>query len=264
MIGPAQKDSEAAVEVVNPNGAGPAVLLCEHASAHIPVGYRGLGLSPAARMSHAAWDPGALPLARHLSARLDAPLIAGGVSRLVIDCNRPPDAPSAMPERSELIEVPGNRNLSEAERIRRIETVYRPFCAAVSGLLDARKARGQATALVTVHSFAPVYFGRPRSVEIGILHDSNSRLADAMLERADGIGSRRVERNSPYGPEDGVTHSLKIHGIANGLENVMIEVRSDLLTSADEQAGIAAELLTLLTPALVNVGLAKQGELKHA
>ena len=264
MIGPAQEGSEAAVEVVNPNGAGPVVLLCEHASAHIPAVYCGLGLSPAARNSHAAWDPGALALARLLSARLDAPLIAGGVSRLVIDCNRPPDAPSAMPERSELIEVPGNRNLSEADRARRIETVYRPFCAAVGGVLDARKARGQAPALVTVHSFAPVYFGKPRPVEIGILHDSDSRLADAMLERADRIAARRVERNSPYGPEDGVTHSLKIHGIANGLKNVMIEVRSDLLTSADGQAGLARELLTLLTPALGCVGLAKEGELQHA
>ena len=264
MIGPAQKDSEAAVEVVNPSGTGPVVLLCEHASAHIPADYRDLGLSEAARLSHAAWDPGALQLARHLSARLDAPLIAGGMSRLVIDCNRPPEAPSAIPERSELIEVPGNRNISEADRARRIETVYLPFCRAVAGVLEARQARRQATALVTVHSFAPIYFGRPRPVEIGILHDSDSRLADAMLEQADRIAGRRIERNSPYGPEDGVTHSLKIHGIAKGLRNVMIEVRSDLLTSADEQAGLAGELLTMLTPALSTVGLAEEGELQHA
>jgi len=264
MISPAQTDSNAAVEVLNPNGAGPAVLLCEHASAHIPAVYRGLGLSEAVRKSHAVWDPGALSVSRHLSAQLDAPLIAGGVSRLVFDCNRPPEAPSAIPEKSELIEVPGNRNLSDAERVRRIETVYRPFCAAVGAVLAARSARRQATALVTLHSFAPVYFGRRRSVEIGLLHDGDSRLADAMLARARRLAQRRVERNRPYGPEDGVTHSLKIHGIANGLENVMIEVRSDLLTSADEQAGIATELLTLLTPALGDVGLAKEGELQHA
>lgn len=264
MFSPAQKDGDAAVEVLNPNGAGPAVLLCEHASAHIPAAYRGLGLSPAERQSHAVWDPGARALAHRLSALLDAPLIAGAVSRLVFDCNRPPEAPSAMAERSERIDVPGNRNLSDAERARRIETVYRPFCAAVGAVLAARKARGQATALVTVHSFAPVYFGKPRAVEFGILHDSDARLADAMLARAGRLGARRIERNRPYGPEDGVTHSLKIHGIANGLENVMIEVRSDLLTSADQQAGIAGELLALLTPALEVVGLAREGELQHA
>jgi predicted N-formylglutamate amidohydrolase len=264
MITSARKDSDAAVEVLNPNGAGPAVLLCEHASAHIPAVYRGLGLSRAVWDSHAVWDPGALSVSRHLSAMLDAPLIAGGVSRLVFDCNRPPEAPSAIPERSELIEVPGNQNLSDAERAHRTETVYRPFCAAVSAVLEARKAREQATALVTIHSFAPVYFGKPRSVEIGILHDSDSRLADAMLAQAGGPGSRWIERNRPYGPGDGVTHSLKIHGIANGLQNVMIEVRSDLLTTADERAGTARELTTLLTPALRAVGLAKTGELLHA
>ena len=118
MFSPAQKDGDAAVEVLNPNGAGPAVLLCEHASAHIPAAYRGLGLSPAERKSHAVWDPGACALARRLSALLDVPLIAGAVSRLVFDCNRPPEAPSAMVERSELIDVPGNRNLTAAQRAR--------------------------------------------------------------------------------------------------------------------------------------------------
>jgi len=264
MIGPAQKDSDAAVKVLNPNGAGPVVLLCEHASAHVPAVYRDLGLSLAARRSHAAWDPGALSLSQRLSAELDAPLITGGVSRLIFDCNRAPDATSAIPERSELIDVPGNRNLSDAERTRRTEAVYRPFCAAVSAVLETRKTQGRKTALVTIHSFAPVYFGKSRSVEIGILHDSNSRLADAMLSHAGALGSRRVERNKPYGPEDGVTHSLKIHGNANGLDNVMIEVRSDLLTTTDERAGIVRELLTLLGPALRAIGLAETGELQRA
>lgn len=264
MISPAQNDSEAAVTLVNAKGAGPIVLLCEHASAHIPAVYGGLGLSDAARNSHVAWDPGALPLSRHLSAHLDAPLIAGAVSRLVIDCNRPPDAASAMPERSELIEVPGNRNLSPAERARRIEAFYRPFCAAVEAVLEARRRRRLATVLVTVHSFAPVYFGEFRAVEIGILHDSNPRLADAMLARSDRIPSRRVERNQPYGPQDGVTHSLKVHGTANGLDSVMIEVRNDLIATGDGQARIAEDLLSLLRPALDELGLAAMGELQHA
>ncbi len=252
-----------AVEVINPDGTGQVLLLCEHASNHVPARYEGLGLRPEWRDSHAAWDPGARAVALGLSQALDAPLVASRVSRLVYDCNRPPEAASATPEKSEVVEVPGNRALTAEQRAERVDTVYRPFCAAVSGLIDARRARGRSTVLVTIHSFTPIYHGRHRATEIGILHDTDSRLADAMLAEAGRLPGRRIARNDPYGPEDGVTHSLKIHGIAHGLANVMIELRNDLV--ADE-AGIKTmveELMTLIAPALERVA-AEDGEATHA
>ena len=81
---------------------------------------------------------------------------------------------------------------------------------------------------MTVHSFTPVYFGAKRDVEIGILHDEDTRLADALLEELAGA-PHKVERNQPYGPQDGVTHSLKRHAISRGIANVMLEIRNDLL-----------------------------------
>lgn len=238
--------SAATVSVTNAEAAGGVLLLCEHASAHVPERYGDLGLLPEWRDSHAAWDPGALALAERLAGALEAPLVAGRVSRLVYDINRPPEAPDAMPVRSEVVEIPGNAGLSVAEREERIATVYRPFREAVEALLSDR-----ARAVVTVHSFTPVYFGAPRATEIGILHDSDARLADIMLAHAP-LG-RQVDRNRPYGPEDGVTHSLKLHGIARGLPNVMLEVRNDLLTTPKEIDSIAEELLAMLRPALAAV-----------
>ncbi|NSY41380.1 N-formylglutamate amidohydrolase [Leisingera sp. ANG59] len=239
-----------AVEVVNRNGTSPVLLLCEHASSNIPARYDGLGLREADRLSHAAWDPGARAVALHMSKALNAPLVASRVSRLIYDCNRPPEAASAMPEKSELVEVPGNKGLTAEQRRERVDTVYTPFCETVSAMTKARREAGLQTILVTMHSFTPVYFGKQRAVEIGILHDDDSRLADAMLAEAPALPHRRVERNEPYGPADGVTHSLRIHGLAHGLANVMIEIRNDLLRSpADEQA-MAEEMLTLLRPAL--------------
>lgn len=241
---------KAAVEVVNRLGSSPVLLLCEHASNHIPARYDGLGLRTEDRLSHAAWDPGARAVAQHLSQALDAPLVASRVSRLVYDCNRPPHAPSAMPEKSELIDVPGNMGLSAEQRQERVDTVYTPFCDAVSEVLKARADAGLQTILVTMHSFTRVYYGAERAVEIGILHDENSRLADAMLAAAPSLPHRRIERNEPYGPADGVTHSLQLHGQAHGLDNVMIEIRNDLLTTAAEEEAMAKEMLTLLRPAL--------------
>ncbi|UXX81795.1 N-formylglutamate amidohydrolase [Roseovarius pelagicus] len=236
-----------------------ALLVCEHASNVIPERYGDLGLSPEDMVSHAAWDPGALDLSLYLAEALDAPLVACTVSRLVYDCNRPPEAPSAMTAQSERIEVPGNRDLRDADRAERVETVYTPFCDAVTDVITTRRARAQPTALITIHSFTPLYHGRERPTEIGILHDTDTRLADAMLSASLKLPHRLIERNQPYGPEDGVTHSLQIHGIAHELPNVMIEVRNDLLTTPEAVAQIGDELLSLLRPALIHLGLEAQG-----
>lgn len=243
----------AAVEVINSEGLGPVLLLCEHASNHIPARYDGLGLPAEAATSHAAWDPGARALSICLSKALDAPMIASTVSRLVYDCNRPPQAPSAMPEKSELVEVPGNRNLSQNARDERARSVYVPFCEAVNAVIAQRKQKNLETLLVTVHSFTPVFFGRTRAVEIGILHDCDRRLADCMLDQAKSLPQRRIERNAPYGPDDGVTHSLVLHGIHNGLPNVMIEVRNDLLQTDTDVLAISNELLQLFRPAIAQL-----------
>ena len=108
-----------AVEVVNPDGTAAICLVCEHASSAIPRSLGILGLNEMARKSHAAWDPGAALLARKLAASLDAPLVLGRVSRLVHDCNRPPDRADAMPSRTEEIDIPGNRDLSDDEKAAR-------------------------------------------------------------------------------------------------------------------------------------------------
>lgn len=259
MQGNPNRDESDTVEVINPTGRGAALILCEHASNHIPARYDGLGLKEGDRQSHAAWDPGARAVALALSRALDAPMIASKVSRLVYDCNRPPEAPSAMPERSEYIEVPGNRDLSETARAERVRAVYAPFCDAVSTLIAARKAENLGTHLITIHSFTPLYYGQPRDCEIGILHDSDNRLADAILDEAHRLPDRVIRRNDPYGPEDGVTHSLKLHGIAHGLPNVMIEVRNDLLVGAEAQAAMTDELLTLLHPAMAKLDQTSPG-----
>lgn len=237
-------------EVVNRAGGAQVVLLCEHASNRIPDRFSGLGLGDAARASHAAWDPGALALSCVLSRELDAVLVASTVSRLVYDCNRPPEAASAMPAKSELIEVPGNVNLTPSERDVRVHEVYEPFCNAVAQVLDSR---GADTVVVTIHSFTPVYFGQPRDVELGLLHDSDDRIALAMTRNSGLIPHRLVRLNEPYAASDGVTHSLRKHALSRGLANVMIEVRNDLLRDEHGINDMARDILTLLRPALAEL-----------
>lgn len=236
----------AVVTVENPDGKSPVLLVCEHASHRLPAALGTLGLSPEALTAHIAWDPGALGVARKLSARFHATLVFQNFSRLVYDCNRPPDSPDAMPAVSEVYEIPGNKNIDPVQRRARIDELYRPWQRQLRDTIASRKAAGRETVIVTVHTFTPVYKGVSRNVEIGVLHDRDARLADAMLARG-GAGSRFVvRRNEPYGPSDGVTHTLVEHGLANGLLNVMIEIRNDLVRDEAGQevvAGFLAELI---------------------
>ncbi len=105
-------------------GRGPFVIVCEHASFTLPQSMGDMGLSEEARRSHIAWDPGALAVARRLSAGFDSPLVFQRFSRLVYDCNRPPESPAAMPAKSEVYAVPANENLGGEARLARGRTRF--------------------------------------------------------------------------------------------------------------------------------------------
>lgn len=239
-----------AVSVENASGRSPVLLVCEHASRKLPASLGTLGLSPEALEAHIAWDPGALAVSRLLSKSLDATLVFQNFSRLAYDCNRPPEAPDAMPAVSEVFEIPGNLDIRPVERQARIDEVYRPFQQALGRTIAERKATGRETVIVTMHSFTPIYRGVNRLVEVGILHDRDARLADQVLAHAEAKKQFVTRRNEPYGPADGVTHTLREHGLANGLMNVMIEVRNDLIRDESGQGVMAGFLAGLISESL--------------
>lgn len=240
---PLLSDTEGpAAQVLNAPRTGRALLVCEHATPFIPAALDGLGLTPDAAASHAAWDIGAMDVATELSIALDAPLVHSRVSRLVYDCNRPPQAADAIPARSERFDIPGNADLNEDQRAVRIRDIYAPFRHLLADTIAARPAP---PVLITIHSFTPVYNGQHRAVELGILHDDDDRAAQVLLRKAAGCGLN-VALNEPYSARDGVTHTLREHGTENGLQNVMIEIRNDLIDSAQGVRRIAKLLAPML------------------
>jgi predicted N-formylglutamate amidohydrolase len=241
------------VAIENAGAKSDFLFVCEHASRRLPERLGTLGLSEEALTSHIAWDPWALAVAQLLAEKLDGTLIYQRFSRLAYDCNRPPESEAAMPAVSEVHEVPGNRTMSAAERQARIDEIYRPFHNAVSKFVADRKATGRRPVFVTMHSFTPIYFGKPRAVELGILHDADSRLADHMLAIAAAETAYDVRRNEPYGPADGVTHSLIEYGVRYGLPNVMIEIRNDLIRNEIGQRVMADYLEGLLARSVDNL-----------
>jgi len=234
----------------NLHGKGEFLVICEHASNRFPKAFGTLGLGVAERRAHIAWDPGAVGLARALARRLDAGLIHATVSRLIYDLNRPPHAPGAMPAISEIHEIPGNAALSAADRHQRTEMVYLPFHAAVSAEIAGRLALGRPPVIVTIHSFTSVYFGKPRAVELGVIHDADPAFALNVLDAARAATDLRCELNQPYSAADSVTHTLRLHATPYGLDNVMLEIRNDLIASPDAEAAMADRLAPVLRAAL--------------
>lgn len=247
------------VIVVNGEGRSPVLLVCEHAGKVIPASLKHLGLPESELSRHIAWDIGAEPMARRIARHLDAPLILQRYSRLVYDCNRPPESPGAMPEVSETTAIPGNRDLSPEARQARTEALYLPFHAAVKAAIDGKLSRGITPAIVTLHSFTRVFKGVERTVELGLLFDADARLAHLMMDemgRAHPAVATRL--NEPYGPADGVAHTLNLHGNSRGLANVMIEVRNDLIADEKGQEDWAGLLAKLITTALARLGGAEK------
>jgi predicted N-formylglutamate amidohydrolase len=227
--------------VINPDGASDLLLLCEHALPRIPRRLAHLGLPRSERLRHIGWDIGALSLARDLSARLDAALFHTGYSRLVVDCNRPLDNLSLIPETSETTAIPGNRNLDAQNRAARLDTFFHPFHNAVSRRLDLRASAARRTFVVGVHSYTPVYKGVARPWHAGILYGQATGFAGRMLHALAQEDGLTIGDNQPY-RIDHDDYTVPVHGDARGLPCLLIEVRHDLIDTAEGIAEWAARL----------------------
>lgn len=241
--------------VSNARGSSPFVIACDHASNRIPERYGDLGLSANERVSHIAWDPGALAVSLMLSNMLNAPLVQSTVSRLIIDCNRDLDAPDLIWTLSEATRIAANEALDDEERDYRITHFHKPYHASLETLLEARRHAGQETILVCMHSFTPVYHGVARPWPIGVIHGLDTRFTKAVFDalKADDP-SLNVGWNEPYAALNGVTLTLEKHGDARGLQATMIEIRNDEIL---EPSGVS-RWADRLARCLVNAREARQ------
>ena len=202
----------------------------------MPPEFGGLGLEAADLLRHIAWDPGALGVASRMSEQLDAPLVRSLASRLLIDCNRPLDAPDLIAPVSETTVIPGNQNLTPGERLARINRFYDPFHDLIEDVLRPRLFRGLRPGLIAVHSFNPVYRGIDRPWEVGIIHDDDSAWALGMVEHIRSATGLTVGVNEPYAPKDRVYFTLECHARSRSLPAVMIEVRNNEIATEQQQA----------------------------
>lgn len=263
LLGP---DDPPPFTVANPGGARAAVLVCDHASNAIPAALGDLGLDAAARARHIAWDIGAAEVARRLAEILDAPAMLSGYSRLVVDCNRSLDDPTAMRQISDGVIIAGNRGLDASARARRRESCYWPYHRAVIATIERVASRGVAPAIISVHSCTPVFKGFERPWHVGVLSNIDRRLADPLIAALSRKPGLCVGDNQPYSGLDPHGYTIENHALPDGRLNVLLEIRQDLIETqhgVDHWAALIGEALVAVLdhPAMVD---AQSGPVREA
>jgi predicted N-formylglutamate amidohydrolase len=235
------------VEIITGNAACGVLILCDHASNAIPPEYGDLGLTKAQLERHIAYDIGAADVTRSLARVLGAPAILTRFSRLLIDPNRGEDDPTLVMKLSDGAVVAGNARAGAAEVERRLARFHRPYDRAVTGAIDAALASGRPPAIVSIHSFTPVWKGRARPWHVGILRDRNPILALPLLKALEAETDLVVGDNEPYrGGLPGDT--LDRHATRRGLADALIELRQDLISDRAAAEAWGVRLARILAP----------------
>ena len=212
------------------------VLTCEHGGNRIPAAYKAL-FSGAQDVleSHRGWDPGALLVAESMAGQLSVPLFSSKTSRLLVELNRSIGHPSLFSEFTAILPV--------ADRQEIINRYWQPYRDQVTSHIDNLVQAGCRVVHVSIHSFTPIWEGKPRKTSIGLLYDprraGEKSLCDswkpALKQELPGFV---IHSNQPYrGIADGFTTSLRrrfdldVHwpGQYNGIE---IEIKQSLIYPA--------------------------------
>ena len=232
-------------EILNGDALGGVIVLCDHASNHVPPAYADLGLDKAEFDKHIAWDIGAADVTRKICDMMGVAGVLAPTSRLLIDCNREPDHATLIPPSSDGVDIPANREVGPKAIAARKAAFYTPFHDACAHLVDAHLKAGKVPLVVGMHSFTPEMGGEPRPWHAGFLWNRDPRLAQAMIGMLERETDLVVGDNLPYSGRD-LYYTMQRHGADHGLPQTTIEVRQDLLATdamTTEWAALLADIL---------------------
>jgi predicted N-formylglutamate amidohydrolase len=239
------------VGVRNPGADSPFLLISDHAGNAVPVALNDLGLPRSELDRHIGIDIGILGVSERLSDLLQAPLVFQRYSRLVVECNRRLTSPDSIALVSDGTVVPGNAGLDAEARRQRVAEIVEPYHREIVGRLEYNEALKRQAILVSMHSFTPSLLARPapRPWHIGLCYGADRRFTLPMLAALDKQTHLIVGRNEPYAVDMAKDYSIPVHGEGRGLPYAEIEIRQDLIASAEGQRAWAERLAGVLREA---------------
>ncbi|MCA3638900.1 MAG: N-formylglutamate amidohydrolase [Methylobacterium sp.] len=251
---PIAREEAEAYEIIPGRADCGLLVLCDHASAHVPPEYADLGLCSEQLSRHIAYDIGAADVSRQIAEEFGCPAVLSRFSRLLIDPNRGEDDPTLVMRIADGAVVPGNARIGDEEIGRRIARFYRPYDDAIARTIAAMRATGKNPIILSMHSFTPEMKDRKRPWHVTVIWDFDPRLNRALLDALSREPDLVVGDNEPYqGGYRGDT--MDRHVIRAGLAHALVEIRQDLIgTEADARAW-GKRLSGVLRPLLANPDL---------
>jgi len=250
--------TEHAYEFLRGSEHSDVLLVCDHASNRIPIEFNQLAVNEENMRRHIAYDIGAASVARKLAKRLQAPLVLAGFSRLLVDPNRFPEDPGSIPDCSDGTVIPGNRDLSDAEREHRYQRFFYPYHQTVDTQLKYFQSRSIVPLVISVHSFTPVMGGIQRPWHVGVLWDKDDRVAKPLLASLRHETSLHVGDNKPYHAKEPVGYTMEWHIERAGLPHALLEIRQDLIADEGGASEWAERLANALEPIIPDPSLRYQ------
>ncbi len=227
-----------AFEILGTPRAGAWAFTCEHASNRVPAPWRPRPSDRTLLATHWGYDIGAANVTRGLVRRSRGWGALSRFSRLLCDPNRDPMDPTLVLRACDDGTPSFNRRVDEAARVARF---HAPYHDAIDLTLRAHPP----VFLVSVHSFTPIFRGRARPMEAGVLFDRYDDLADRLVRALNDAGLR-TEPNAPYSGKDGLIYAPSRHGTAHGVRYLELELRQDLIHCATHARHVSRRVWTAL------------------
>ena len=225
------------------------VLTCEHGGNDIPAKYLPLFAdAQEALNSHRGLDLGALDLFHHLS-NLACFSQSNTISRLLIEINRSQGHPKLFSEFT--------TDLSNKEKMELIETFYFPYRFEVEKKVSELIAKGEEVLHFSVHSFTPLWKGKSRNADIGLLYDPSKpqeksfckNLKEKLLLQSPSL---KIRYNYPYlGTADGFTTYLRKE-FPKKYSGIELEVNQKFTSQNKMEPGLKTSIYNALEICLKN------------
>ena len=250
------------INTLNEDKESNFLIICDHASNYIPTEYNGLGLNKAILDTHIAYDIGVKEVALNISEFLQCPLVMSNFSRLLIDANRGIDDPTLIMRISDGNIIEGNKNISSIincnDKKRRIKFFYDMYHNKILKIINRSISIKVFPAIISIHSFTPLWKGTKRSTDLGILWDSDDRLPNIFFNYlSKSYKDMDIGNNAPYSGRM-KNDTLYKHGTSQGLANILIEIRQDLILDSKGQLKFSKLITKPLTDNINNASLFKK------
>ena len=206
------------------------IVTCEHAGNEVPKEYTQLFNGRADLLnSHEGWDPGAWEIAQHIASAIQVPLFGCLTTRLLIEANRSLNNPQLF---STAIQ-----GLKEIQKERLISEIYLPYRRGVETQIQTET---KTVLHFSMHTFTPIWKGKERKTDIGILFDPARSLEVSIAEMMKQsltqlLPTLNIDFNEPYlGIDDGFTTFLREKFTDNDYSGIEIEVNQKYVSNLTE------------------------------